>query len=146
MREENKEYNKIYEGNNLNTLANNLIPYTNYEFRICCIYKDDIGEWTENKKIKTKEFSNILNDCPRKEEFIKLLKEWSGYKNMELIYRGTKDGGDNNNFHKKCDNQGPTIILCKNDKEIYLEDIHLFPGLMIIVENIKKLMVHLYLH
>ena len=106
MREENKEYNKIYEGNNLNTLVNNLKNNTNYEFRICCIYKDDIGEWTENKKIKTKEFNSvILDDCQRKEEFIKLLKEWSGYKNMELIYRGTKDGGDNNNFHKKCDNQ-----------------------------------------
>ena len=35
---------------------------------------------------------------------------------MELKQRGTRDGGDNNNFHNKCDNQGPTLILCKNDK------------------------------
>ena len=36
---------------------------------------------------------------------------------MELIYRGTRDGSDSQAFHNKCDNQGPTIILCKNEKD-----------------------------
>ena len=65
---------------------------------------------------------------------------------MELIYRGTEDGGDNINFHKKCDNQGPTIILCKNDKGNIFGGYASILGLMKIVLSIKKLMVHLYLH
>ena len=36
---------------------------------------------------------------------------------MELLYRGTRDGDGSNIFHNKCDNQGPTIVLCKNEKE-----------------------------
>ena len=35
---------------------------------------------------------------------------------MELLYRGTRDGTSANKFHNKCDNQGPTICLCKNEK------------------------------
>ena len=35
---------------------------------------------------------------------------------MELIYRGTRDGDSSKNFHEKCDNQGPTITLIKNEK------------------------------
>ena len=35
---------------------------------------------------------------------------------MELLYRGTRDGSGANIFHNKCDNQGPTITLCKNDR------------------------------
>ena len=34
----------------------------------------------------------------------------------EKLYRATRDGSDSNIFHNKCDNQGPTICLCKNDK------------------------------
>ena len=35
---------------------------------------------------------------------------------MELLYRGTRDGSDSNIFHNKCDNQGPTICICQNEK------------------------------
>ncbi len=42
--------------------------------------------------------------------------EWSGYKNMELLYRGSRDGSKSSDFHSKCDNQGPTITLFKNEK------------------------------
>ncbi len=45
--------------------------------------------------------------------------EWSGYKNMKLIYRGTRDGMTSNSFHNKCDNQGPTIVLYKSEKSIF---------------------------
>ena len=34
-----------------------------------------------------------------------------------LIYRGARDGSESKTFHNKCDNQGPTIILCKNEKD-----------------------------
>ena len=42
--------------------------------------------------------------------------EWSGCKRMELIYRGSRDGTTNNAFHNKCDNNGATIILFRNEK------------------------------
>ena len=54
--------------------------------------------------------SKILDESNRKEEFLNLIFDWSGFKNMVLLYRGTKDGMNSNNFHKKCDNQGKTII------------------------------------
>ena len=44
------------------------------------------------------------------------LLEWSGYKKLELIYRATRDGTLSKKFHEKCDNQGPTITLIKNEK------------------------------
>ena len=41
---------------------------------------------------------------------------------MELLYRGSRDGSTSNDFHKKCDNQGPTLCLYKNEKG------HIFGG------------------
>jgi len=35
---------------------------------------------------------------------------------MELIYRGSRDGGTGQTFHNKCYNQGPTICIFKNEK------------------------------
>ena len=58
----------------------------------------------------------ILNECEKRNEFLEKLYEWTGYKKMELLYRGTRDGAGSNIFHKKCDNQGPTICLCQNEK------------------------------
>ena len=90
---------------------------TNYEIRICSIYKDLEGEWTKIQKVKTLDFdSNILKQEERIGVFLEKIYEWSGYKRMELIYRGTRDGSGANIFHNKCDNQGPTICLYKNEK------------------------------
>ena len=35
---------------------------------------------------------------------------------MELLYRGTRDGVMSSDFHNKCNDQGPTITLFKNEK------------------------------
>ena len=78
-----------------------------------------IGSWTQIKKVKTEDFtfvSIILKETQRENEFLEKLYEWSGYKKMELLYRGTRDGSTSNIFHNKCDNQGPNICLYKNDK------------------------------
>ena len=119
MRKENKVFKKIYEGNNNNCIIENLKPRTNYEFRIRSIYNDCFGSWTNIQKIKTNDFirdSNILLESKREKEFSLKLLEWSGYKKIELIYRGTRDGTLSKNFHEKCDNKGPTITLIKNEK------------------------------
>jgi len=119
IREENNDnnFNKIYEGNEMNYLINNLDSNINYEIRICSVYNDINSIWSEIKKVKTNEFDSlILKESNRVDEFIRKIYEWTGYNNMKLLYRGTRDGMDANSFHNKCNNQGPTISLFKNDK------------------------------
>ena len=65
---------------------------------------------------------------------------------MELIYRGTRDGMISNVFHNKCDNKVESIILIKMRKEIYLEDMLLFLGLVLIIKIGIVPLNHLYLH
>ena len=115
---ENEKFKKIYEDNNNNYLINNnLEKNTNYEIRICAIYKGARSNWSEIKKVKTKNVDSlILKEEEKGDEYLEKLYEWTGYKNMELLYRGTRDGSGANIFHNKCDNQGPTICLCKNEK------------------------------
>ena len=51
------EFNQIYEGKENNYLVDNKIEKnTNYEIRICSIYKDIISNWTNIHKIRTKNF------------------------------------------------------------------------------------------
>ena len=64
---------------------------------------------------------------------------------MKLLYRGTRDGMEANYFHNKCNNEGPTISLFKNDKgNIFLEDMLLLNRqVMVIINQLQNL---LYLH
>ena len=79
------------------------------------IYYNSI--WSEIKKVKTNEFDSlILKESKRYDEFVRKIYEWSGCNKMKLLYRGTRDGMEANYFHNKCNNQGPTISLFKNDK------------------------------
>jgi len=51
-----------------------------------------------------------------KSDFKKKLHKWTNLKKKwKLIYRGTKDGFGANDFHKNCDNQGPTITIIKSN-------------------------------
>jgi len=45
-----------------------------------------------------------------------ILDNLPGFEVVEtvLLYRGSKDGWLNVNFHIKCDNKGPTIVLMKS--------------------------------
>ena len=114
---QNEEFKSVYEGNNTSCLIENLKINTSYEIRICSIYNNFISAYTPIQKIKTSAIDgNILKDSKRYAEFINILSQWTGYKKMELIYRGTRDGTKSQNFHEKCDNQGPSICLYKNEK------------------------------
>lgn len=115
------KYIQVYEGNNLNCLVDNLEQNTEYEIRICSIYDYMQGKWSSIQKIKIENInyncdSIILEESNNKKEFVKKIYEWSWYKKMELIYRGSRDGSDSKDFHKKCDHKGPTIVLYKNEK------------------------------
>ena len=119
IRKENKneKFIQAYEGSDSNCIIENLIKDTNYEIRICSIYNDLIGAFSKIIKIKTYKYDSIiLRESNRQQEFIDKIFEWSGYSNLELIYRGTRDGSSSNIFHNKCNYQGPTIILYKNEK------------------------------
>ena len=113
----NEKFIQVYEGNNNNCLVENLNFGTNYEIRICSIYENSISDWCPIQKISTLNIdSEILLESKREKEFMDKILEWTGYKTMELIYRGTRDGTTSIKFHEKCDNQGPTICLYKNEK------------------------------
>ena len=113
---ENDKFIQIYEGKNTEFLIENLSKNTNYEIRINCFCKNLIGKWSEIIKFKTKDvISEILERSKREKEFLGKIFEWSGYKRIELLYRGTRDGSESKIFHEKCDNQGPTICLFEND-------------------------------
>ena len=118
-KEKEEQFIKVYEGKDLNCEINNLEIEIYYEFRICSIYNDIEGSWTDIHKIKIDFDSIILKDVEKKREMYQKMLEWSGYKGMKLIYRGTKDGMKSNIFHNKCDNQGPTIVLYKSENSIF---------------------------
>ena len=79
---------------------------TNYQIKIYSFFKDLQSEYSEIKKIKIANFNTnidsvILNETERKNEFLEKLYEWTGYNNMILIYRGTRDGYGANIFHNE---------------------------------------------
>ena len=119
IRKENKnqDFIKVYENKDNYYLVDKLEKNTIYEIKICTIYNDIASEYSEIKKIKTSDIDSIiLNQIEKGNEFLQKLYEWSGYHQMSLLYRGTRDGSNADIFHSKCDNQGPTICLCKNEK------------------------------
>ena len=117
----NEKFIQVYEGSENNSQINNLKLNTKYEIRICSLYNNIKSIWSEIQKIKTIDInlnieSIILNETGKKDIFLEKIYNWVECKNLELLYRGTRDGMHAVNFHQKCDNQGPTITLFKNDK------------------------------
>ena len=76
----------------------------------------DFKEYNINKGSQFNVDSKILEESNRIDEFLNLIYEWAGCKNMQLLYRGTKDGMTSKHFHEICDNQGKTITLYRNIK------------------------------
>ena len=108
MRKENEKFEKVYEGKNNICSVNNLNNNTNYEFKICSLYNDLIGECTDIQKIKTKDIiqkSNLLDNSP---EFLQFkFKPGDNYTLNDNGLISTKTGG---NYSWNC-----TII---GDREI----------------------------
>ena len=121
MKKGEDNYKEVYQGADNNCLINNLIECSSYKIRICCVYNDIIGDYSQSKEVIIIN-SLILIESKRQKEFLENIFKWSGYKNLKLIYRGTKDGMSAENFHNKCDKKGPTIVLIKNEKG------HIFGG------------------
>ena len=81
--------------------------------------KSKVKELTEKldklNKLKNASYffkdSVILTTEQYKEKMLSFINE--KIEDTELLYRGTRDGDSSNIFHEKCDNKGPTIVLCK---------------------------------
>ena len=115
IREENEEFKSIYEDENMNYDITELESNTNYEIRICSVYNNTISNYSDIIKFKTFD-SILLNETKNFDECLNKIYEWTGGKNMELLYRGTRDGMSADVFHNKCNNKGPTISLFKNER------------------------------
>ena len=113
---ENDKFISVYEDINKYCEIKNLEEDTNYQVRICSLYNNIESNYSQIYKVKTDINSNILNNIERKKEYINKILEWSGFKSMKLLYRGSRDGMTSQDFHNKCDNKGKTISLFLNDK------------------------------
>jgi hypothetical protein len=52
--------------------------------------------------------------------FIEQLQKWLGEKcKWNLCYRASRDGWSSQDFHKHCDNKGPTVVLVKANNCIF---------------------------
>ena len=85
-------------------------------------YNNVYSNWSEIKKFNTLENliymdSKILKESKREKEFLSKICEWTNCKKFELIYRGSRDGMTSANFHQKCDNKNPTVVLYQNTKD-----------------------------
>ena len=109
-------FKEVYEGEKTNCLVYNLELNTTYEVRICSIFKDIIGDWSEIKEVTTLIDSSILIGSNRCQEFLEKIYEWTGAKKMELLFRSSRDGMSADVFHNRCNNQGPTIVFIQNGK------------------------------
>ena len=146
IRKENEQFNSIYENNNMNYNINKLESNTNYEIRICTIYNNIHSNYSDIIKFKTNKFDSILlNETNKCNECLKKIYEWTGGKNMKLLYRGTRDGMSVDAFHNKCNNKGPTICLFKNEKVIFSEDMHPLIGKDLLQVYVDQHLIVLFL-
>ena len=52
--------------------------------------------------------------------FMMQLQKWLGEKcKWNLCYRASRDGWSAQDFHKHCDNKGPTVVLVKANDYIF---------------------------
>ena len=117
MRKENDNFETLYEGKESNFNIEISLKDKNYEFKIYCLYNNIVCSSSQLIKINPKDLiSCILSELPKNFNYIQTILDWTGYKKMKLLYRGSRDGSLSQNFHEKCDNQNPTITLFKNEK------------------------------
>ena len=77
------------------------------------------GEWSPTAKVRTASFdltteSFILRGEANRKLFAEKLVEWCKTKDLDLLYRGSRDGFAASDFHRMCDNKGKTLVLVKD--------------------------------
>ena len=112
-------WEEVYSGRDKGCSASGLDVETEYNVRVKCVGRDLEESWSDPAFVKTKESGIKINSAILSSEengrFLgNKLFEWCGSENLDLLYRGTRDGFDASDFHWKCDSQGKTLVLIKN--------------------------------
>ena len=85
------------------------------DLEVICNYDDRIRmKISENCAKPPSQFlakSHLVNN-----QYDRILKEWLGKGNMQLLYRASEHNFTAESFHKYCDDKGPTLILIKSNK------------------------------
>ena len=154
-----KEYDEYEKNNKLNLLINdcinveknikniNIIEEKNKKFNLNNYNIDFNIKEDEDKNLFTtiKNFGNVYNKSIiklindslilTKEEENNLIDSWiSPNKHIEykLLYRATRDGDKVEDFHKRCDNKSPILVLGKTPKG------YIFGGYTTVLTNFNK--------
>ena len=66
-----------------------------------------------------KQFSSLFSSIIKDEVYISSLTSWlpSGV-SFSLLYRASVDGATPTDFHRCCDNKGPTLVVIKNGENV----------------------------
>ena len=105
------KFEKTWTGNWENAFRGLRHPFESYAKSDSAFGIAESDAWFEDE-VETVAQSYINNwSDERIDEFLNLIYEWAGCKNMQLLYRGTKDGMTSKHFHEICDNQGKTITI-----------------------------------
>jgi len=78
------------------------------------IFKVDTKKGSGSNPKNSSEFDSLIID-PKQD--LNLVKNWLGRgkkHELELLYRGSRDGFNSENFHELCDEAGPTLVVCKS--------------------------------
>lgn len=125
--EDEKGWKEVYSGTDKKCTVAGLKGDSEYNVRIKCIIGDLQGEWSDVTGIRTKEYTNkisslILSQEMDEEIFEQNISDWCKTNNFNLLYRGSRDGFNANDFHNLCNSEGKTLTLIRN------ENGHIFGG------------------
>ena len=115
--EEERGWREVYSGSKNNCSASGLDKDSEYNVRVKCVIGEFQGRWSDVVSVKTKNItidSDILLNEGDGDIFEGKLFEWCGTNEFELLYRGTRNGFGADDFHRRCDNRGKTLVLIKN--------------------------------
>lgn len=110
-------WKEVYSGKDKKCTVTGLDEETEYGIRVKCAIEDFQGRWCDVANVKTNKVtidSLILSREEGKNKLSDELTEWCRTTDFELLYRGTRDGFEASDFHRRCDDKGKTLVLIKN--------------------------------
>ena len=111
--------------NNINLINDSIKNYKNFNISDIKLYIEDESEIQSFlgriKKFGKIDADSILNNSLiiTKQEEVELINSWISPNkkfNYQLIYRATRDGDSDKEFHSKCDNKSPILVIGKTPK------------------------------
>ena len=140
----NDEFIQVYEGKENNYIINKLEKNTNYEIKICSVYKDTISEWSEIHKIKTSNIDSIIiNESERGNEFLQHYMNGQGIIRWNYYIEEQEMALALMYFMKNVIIKDQQYVYVKMKKIIYSEDFLLFHGHLTAVGVVQMIVFYL---